>query len=620
MLFLRAGRNGIPLYYSIPLLSVVVLAFGVLAFLFYTGIFFLNLAPPANYVNVSSCGVLLQNDTYYVVNMSQTFSTVDCFTIVGNNVTLDGLNSVVLTGTNALGVAAVRVRGQAARATGLNISDAFIGVYVDHTSGTQVTLNFINNSGGSAVYVNGSTGATVFQNYLAYPTWLGVYFENTTLSKIQQNLVLGREQFGEFTLGGIGLITSGSNTISDNYVRHTSFGSFGARISPGNTFLRNWADAPQRHGLYLHYSGASRTTIQHMRVTHLQAGSALYLEETPDVYVVNMSATNTSSNGYDFLTNGTVGVVELRDTKFGKYFFNISSLRFTNFGNTRINFTQPVISSGANLSADVKLEFNFAEVDSTTRPGLNKSSWIRFEGISNSLASPIIYRNGMPCPLTVCTEVSGLGTGIVAFNVNGWTNYSVGVAQFGEPNLTIDEPDQNETYYTNNFPVTFRVITNYIGSVRFNLGNGALSYLMNTTDNLTFTYRTNSLPVGTYNFSAIATIQGMNYTANHSFRVLQSSATPSPPSPPPATNSSNSSLPSQQNTTLPPPLPPQTNSSTPAVFDDEASLLPTVIYWLIISVLVVAALLLVILIIRAMTAKSVQPTPVVMDSIVSRLR
>ena len=120
--------------------------------------------PPAGAINVTACGILGLNDTYYYLNTSLSFPGVTCFTIIGNNTVFDGENRQNLSSDNTPGTAAVIVLGNNVTVRGLNISSAHTGIKVQKSIGSLITLNLINISDYSNIYVNSSSNITVFQN------------------------------------------------------------------------------------------------------------------------------------------------------------------------------------------------------------------------------------------------------------------------------------------------------------------------------------------------------------------------------------------------------------------------------------------------------------------------
>ena len=273
---------------------------------------------------------------------------------------------------------------------------------------------------------------------------------------------------------------------------------------------------------------------------------------------------------------------------------------------------------GANLSSDVRLGFNFVEVNSALRPGLNKSAIITFEGLSNNFANATILRNGQPCPSSICTALTGLNAGTVIINVTGWTNYSIGSGLPSAPTLDINEPDNNDVYTQNMFPVLFSVDLSQSGRAWFSLNNGSANTTMNTDDNESFTYSRSALPAGNYTFTAYANFTNTLLTdsAFVNFRVTNTTISGSPPQ----NNSQNNS-----NNNTPPIVPPNTsiilnNSNSNNLPGDSSPVqLKHVVYWLLVVVLCIAIIILIFLIVKYFQARGTRQNTIP-GSIVSQLR
>ena len=611
----NSGLPIVPLYYSVPLLAICVVAFAILVFVFNIGVPSVLFNPPPNAVNVTSCGTLGQNDTYYYLNTSLSFAAVNCLIITGNNTVLDGENRQNLTGSNALDASAVLVFGNNVTVKGLNISFAYNGIKVQSTSNVTVTFNLINYSNYSAVYVNSSSGVNVFQNLLLYPSWAGVYFEGASFSTAQQNYIYGRELVGGSSFGGIGLSASSSTNVSNNYVQYTAL-AFGTQWSNNNLFAYNVAERPSINGFFMWLSFGPRNILQHNRVINSSA-SAIYLDNVTDILLFNDSAVNTSSSSYDLETNATVNM-EITDSYFARYSFNNSLLKFRNTGNARLNFTQPATLSGVNLSADVRLGFDYVEVNSSLRPGLNKSALVTLEGLATNFVNATIFRNGVSCPQNVCTALNSLTAGTVIFNVSSWTNYTVGSGAPSGPTININEPDNNDVYLQNSFPVLFDVDLSQNGTVWFTLNNGTTNTTMNTTNNIDFTYVQIVLPAANYTFRAYATFNASSqiYMAYVNFTVLNTSII----LPIPGNQTNNSA-----NSSFPPFLPPNTtihlNNTNSSNFPGSESSVEFkyIAYWLIVTVLAIAIVILILLIVKYFRTRETQRSTIP-GSIVSQLR
>ncbi|MEK6847162.1 MAG: hypothetical protein AABY16_03280, partial [Nanoarchaeota archaeon] len=222
----------------------------------------------------------------------------------------------------------------------------------------------------------------------------------------------------------------------------------------------------------------------------------------------------------------------LFDTYLARYSFNTTNAVFRNTGNSWINFTRGLNGTYNNLSADVKLGFNYADVNSVQRPELNKSAIITFQGLSPSLVNPTIYRSGQVCPSSVCVNLTALNVATVLFSVTGWTNYSIGSGSVMPPQMiVINEPDPNDVYSQSSFPVNFDVDLNQTGKAWFSLNNGSSNTTMSSDDNISFNYLQSALSADNYTFTAYANFTGTTQTASAfvNFRVTNGTIAPPPP-------------------------------------------------------------------------------------------
>ena len=240
-----------------------------------------------------------------------------------------------------------------------------------------------------------------------------------------------------------------------------------------------------------------------------------------------ISVINGNQSHYDLYVNNPSfhnSSIIIIDNSFATYLLNNTYLTFNN-SFARIMFNQILNVSGNNLSSDVETRFNYVSVDSVLRRGLNKSAIISFFGLPTNITNATIYRDGLPCPTSVCFNLTSLNSGNVSFMVNGWSNYYIGegtISPGSSPSISINEPDNNERYsYSAGFPVTFSVSLNLNGTVKFSLNNGSTNTTMRNTNNREFDYEQNQLPLGNYTFTAYANFSGgVNLSSFVKFSVI----------------------------------------------------------------------------------------------------
>ena len=524
---------------------------------------------------------------------------------------IDGLNNTLtVTGDNTPGASAILVLGNNVSVRGFNIISAHTGIRVQQASNILITLNFINNSNYSAIHSNVSVNPIVFQNLLAGSGFFGVYLEWSFGALVQQNFVFGREV--PTLSGGIGILGGSGHTISDNLIRASLY-PLGMWTATGNTVARNIFDRAVANGAFIIFGSSSNTFNHNVISNSLQ--SAVYIDSSSGTYFKNLTALNTSTSYYDIETTGASSSFELTDTSLRAYKLNNSAMQFYNTADSRINFTQNVTVTGANLSDDIKLAFNFVEVNSTGKPALNKSALVTFEGLVQNFVNATIFRNGVSCPPSICTALTGLNAGTVIINVTGWTNYSIGSGIPPGPIMDINEPDPNDAYTPIMFPVTFSVDLSQNGSVWFTLNNGSSNTTMNTTNNLDFDYLQSLLSLGNYTFRAYANFT--NYSgiifSSVNFRVINSTIGGS------QNNTPQNNTPINNNTVFPPNTTVVLNGSSGNNSGNNLVEAKYIVYWLLIAVLSIAVVILVFLIIKAIQAREIKRNTIP-GSIVSQLR
>jgi parallel beta-helix repeat protein len=128
----------------------------------------------------------------------------------------------------------------------------------------------------------------------------------------------------------------------------------------------------------------------------------------------------------------------------------------------RIAWFGYVNASGADFNSHVNISFNFAGVDTgSLNSTFNSSANISLYNLSY-VEEPVILRNEMLCPPSICMFIGyNASTGVLVFNVSHFTNYSAGAnsnlsiydqndTEIGLPALT----GENITFYANYTNVT----------------------------------------------------------------------------------------------------------------------------------------------------------------------
>lgn len=604
-----------PLYYSVPLLVICLTALMIFVFVFNIERPVLLQPTPQNAVNITTCGVLSLNDTYYALTANLTSMGATCLIIEGYNSTIDGTGLYSLVGDNAINFSGIEVRGNGNAIQRFNISGFYNGIFVNSANSTTVVLNSINGSDNIGINITQTTNVSAITNFVSYSSYSGIFSKNSLSGLISGNEIQGRNT-PSLISSGIALDGSSNYLVQKNKVNLYFFSS-GLIFASNNNFANNIFENPFSAGLFSYYSGPNNFLNDSIKNS---GQSAVYSDNSVGLNFTKLSVKSTASNFYDIHSNNQFGGITLTDTYLARYNFNNTAIRFVNTGNGRIQFYPNVTASNSNLSSDVKLAFNFAEVNSVNSPGLNRSALVVFEGISGNLNNATIFRNGVPCPLSVCVNLTALNGATVLFNVTGWTNYTISSQIPSSPFINIEEPDSNEAYTLGSFPLRFVVELSQNGTAWFTLNNGTTNVTMNSSDMITYSYNQTSLNLGNYTMLVYANFTSSSFIANSSvrFRVLSNPITVGPP----LINNSNNT--GQNNA----PIVPSVNNGSTIVpllngsssnQNDSSIDMRYVAYWMIISVLSIAIVILIFLVIKAIQAREINKNTIP-GSIVSQLR
>jgi len=461
-----------PIYYSIPLLVVCISAFFILISLFNLDIPSLMLQPvPLDVRYVNSCGTLSQSDTYYLLNKSLVANNSVgnyCLTIEGNNIILDGRLKYLINNSAPLGKG-VNIKGNNNVVKNLNITGKGYGIYLNSSNNNQIYDNLI------------------------FGNQFGIY-----VNSLSDNNLISRNVILNTSLSGIRTDSlNNNNTFSENIV----FGAF--------------------NGIYL-FSNANIV----LRNTILSDNLGIYLssQENSRNIVSGNNINVTSSQGYNvWVDNSTV---EFIDNSISSYKLVNSSVDFVSRGESKISFSNLLNGIGDDLSSDVKNGFNYVSVDSS-KLFLNVSAVVTLYGLPTNLSNYTILRDGVPCPVNICRNITSLNAGTVVFNVTGWTNYSISLGSnysvpvISSPRVVINSPDDGRLYTQSSFPILFDVSLNRNGSILFGLNNDSVNKTMNTTNNINFSYVQSLLPLGNYTLKVSANFtSGEVLNSSVGFRVV----------------------------------------------------------------------------------------------------
>jgi uncharacterized protein (TIGR03790 family) len=215
------------------------------------------------------------------------------------------------------------------------------------------------------------------------------------------------------------------------------------RMNQGNwinvTVYEDYPDAK-----YIDYNG---TPVYFTRTYKFNTSGWSYGEYNFTVYGSD-TAGNSASGTYFFEINDTVGTVpnfsgfDGGTTQFQRTAdrTNVGSAILEREGYGRIVFLENINVSGLDLNSLVNISRNYAYVNSSAAPGINRSANITIYNIS--YLYPAVYRDGIPCPPDICNIIEYLD-GNLTFSVPGFYSYSAGV---GAKLAVWDEGDSGMPY------------------------------------------------------------------------------------------------------------------------------------------------------------------------------
>ena len=549
-----------PLYYSIPLLAVCIFVLLILIFLFRieTPVF---LQPvPAGAINVSSCGVLSQDNGYYVLNQSFRLTSDPCIFINASNVVLDGQSKYIISAPSTPDVyIAINITGNNVTIKGVNISGAGLGSV--HTG----VLSIGNNTKLSGNYFNGvyfwainmrKNYANVIERNLMHNSSGGIYIENSFNNYIDSNLYKGLSfEAKPFTTYGVQLYQSDYNIILNNTFERADYTLLGSTSNYNALVNDRFIDSfesgiefSDSHSNILFNGLVSSSRRNGIAITTpfiFQSNSMLggFVAVDSKVIMGNRSHFDFYFRNPAFFSGVANFSANLINTSFDSYSLSYPFMVFSNnFGELKFNI--PLNLTGTNFTSDVRIRNNSVFVNSSLRPGLNKTTTVNLFDIPTGYTNVSILRDGAICSPNICSNLSYHIVTLInssgnpyqvsafEFNVTSWSNYSINYSFSSTPGMaqtiSIEEPDADERYTTASFPVTFNVVINMNGTVRFSLNNGSTNTTMVTTDNRTFNYVQNTLSIGNYVFTAYANFSnGTRMSSFVKFSVVNSTGSSS---------------------------------------------------------------------------------------------
>ncbi|GEM_PF-3695871 len=368
--------------------------------------------------NVNVCKDLTLANTVYNVTANLE-SNGTCLTVLANNITIQGNGFLInysINGSRGHGV--------------------FVELY-NYTTINNLVIKEGNFSGDDfkhAIFLNKSFYAVVANSTLesssSHSHVLNIEDDNNQANGhiIEYNTINNTNIVaGASGVNAIKIISSDNNII-----RHNTLGTVTARcltLQFGNDVVFNNNTCYGIPGNGINFNGALNITV---------ANSTFY--NTGFIFLTQKFRSTTASfvNNTIALRNSSVDDLNVApqssstnftfiDQYFENYSFGvgIESLEVKITGAGEIKFLNSVDGSGTNLSNDIIIRNNLAEVKVSNNVGLNSSANVTFYNMPGNFLHPAIYRDGVACPSSICYNFTSLNAGTVVFNVTGWSNYTI---------------------------------------------------------------------------------------------------------------------------------------------------------------------------------------------------
>ena len=345
-------------------------------------------------VPLTECGVTLSDSGTYCLSQDITYADdeVDCFTITGNNIILDGNYHTISGNGSVYGVYAAGLNEIVVK--NIAINDFYSNIqFLDVNYSTIQDANFSGADDFAVEIIDGFsntiTGNNVFEN------------ENNSAFYINDSRALG------------------SNTITYNTINSSAYGvdveNYGDGLSENNIITNNTITGNMSSGIYLYAVGNS--TITDNTIEGGAVGMVIHGDESNNTFI------------------GTIFFGPFDSYWFIKYASTSTGLAFTDtiFQNEygRISISQQVDLPDDELAGvsptNVSIENNAVSVDTSELSFFSGiTAAIRLDGVGE-INSPIALLENDACG--DCSAVTALGDGNYSFTT---TNLSTGVYSVGE--------------------------------------------------------------------------------------------------------------------------------------------------------------------------------------------
>jgi len=302
------------------------------------------------------------------------------------------------------------------------------GMIIRGSNDNQIVDNVVN-SNDNGIYLDlSSENNLVKGNDVNLNEEEGIFISTGSNNIVKNNDLIGNVQKGIY-IRGSSFGNSTNNLVSGNLISSSEYGIY-VEGALDNVFESNTLNLNEK-GIFMISDSANNRFVGSEISNSGLAGILFWTSSPRNNSFLDVIVQDTHGDGFDIVTNeaGIEGV-HLINTYLARY--NIvgnetsgeGALMSFSESDGKIEFLEQIYGAGEDLSNDVGIDYNLANVDSEDAPDFNKTARIRLEGLP-AFSDPVVLRNGVECPSEICTLIS-FEDGIGIFEVTGWTDYSIG--------------------------------------------------------------------------------------------------------------------------------------------------------------------------------------------------
>ncbi|MBI2662033.1 right-handed parallel beta-helix repeat-containing protein [Candidatus Woesearchaeota archaeon] len=352
------------------------------------------------------------------------------YSVSSSNVTVIS-NTINTNASSAYGIAFTRSNNSGIVSNTINTSgDSAYGIYwEDNSDYNTLSTNIITTNGSTAYGISLDTclRPILLSNNIttrgvdAY----GMNIGGCTNSNVTTNTVMTSNTRGQ----GIYLTVSTNSLLVSNNITTQGVDAYGI------TFNGNANSNATANSIVTSNTNANGIRLYSSANSNFFTSNRINVSKAERIFLTSSSQNNVFTNNSILLRNYSYTDVKFATALNGTVFIDqyLENYNFTGTGGKikvknsqfgEIVFLNVVNGSGLNFSNDVRVANDLVFVNST-QTGLNVSANITVYNLATNFLRPVMLRDGVACPTTICTNLTSLNAGNVLFNVTGWSNYSV---------------------------------------------------------------------------------------------------------------------------------------------------------------------------------------------------